>query len=1512
MSVVFSPSRQKGIHKVTRANERVMVNYAWSINVPVGYSYLADMEKTAMDVNGNHYYLQIQKSDDCDFSESYSSEISLTVKGDVGEVNGYYPTTTEYIEIFKQFAGMLTTPVFVKMNKDILVAYAYVPMFGSYNFYVHAAGTNYIYQGQITFDADKYYDSTETEKIVKRFVNSVEPVKLEDICDTKHLTRLDSSYALDFDNNEYIKVDNNFKVPVPKGFHGTTSLSNDSILCFIAQKDFDLDGDINDAKIALQIQQISDDSYVDPDNLDNAMKNIMQWFTDQGQPYFSHEKITLRRSKKGLIMNSLIANTPCTKNYNYGFVYSDSKLYIVAMVITYPGPISDYPDTQWDARAITESWLSRIVLKGESVKVSKKEEPETHDFKIAIPEKSQYPHYQSKLDAQNVGAGLPGVTVVVNESGTEYAFHGLSEALISGNDDFSEKTKELFGRIIKKDSGDYTLDGKATEMSHLFHVDKSAFDPRHDKESEIQFKYIRKAYMMNALRSFAWTLSDYCSQQKKQPDELDYSLLKEIADFVATRGWLNYDDHSYCKGLCTGSDLHVYFVPDSVTENDRKELLPKQEDFDRIKKMRSINPAYNEILTEVHSLDSLRRDLERIYPAIMTLFTGLAASRDTSKPLDGNEADIVYAWCSLALAAKEPFFTEDGPMTCFFTQLPEDPSLSINHNEVSSSAKGDKTSKQSKYKSKKNTLTLSSIPVANKTDRKKRLIDGVKKEKYPVRFFYGFETGEEPEKLVSIVLYLCDELRPGFYNEAKTLSDKADEYLDTFGADIKDEILQGLLRDTKPIHSLRSFIWTAVEMNGGQELPSADNFSQEVLERMMSVIACHGYANYKATMNHPERFGADFMLSDDFNTLCEPKTVEDFRFNHVLLYSDQFAEGFTKALQTISVMDSISLIDDLEKLSPFIEKLLSLLSGDYNDNVCDSARNIILGWCAFATYCRYPFFIMPVKYAPEKKNLEHIKKTLEGRTDPVSMGQNRYTVVDNVIVNIKSIGSTVVIPEGIKDVITILPKEDLFRGAKEIVYPRSYEGRICIPNYIEKAVINTEKKVLDAWSYYFSNNEKLKEVYFNGHNKEIYFTGGENLRKAVLPDTLEKICSDMFRGCSSLTDLHLPIGLKEIGRNAFLGCGVKDMTLPAGLEKIEDDALNDTKPEYTVRVYKGTKGEEALQKYCEIQNAHYEELNREYPNWGPDDSIKMRIVKLDAPWVKKAEYFVEKIKTMYDAPYEQDKMRADISSMIDSTFDLEFDHAKDSVMNGAEGKSLTTLCNVLKKCDNMSMLKEKLPVILATEIPAEAKKQAYEKRHGELTSEIKSVKNRIEELENSITENSSKSDELNAEINEKKRELQEKHNKYDALIEEKRKNWSALSSDLHEEISDSKLYLEKLCEQINTKKNELNGLSFLQFGKKKELTQIIGDLDKAIKNEQVNNDALISKLNKAEREYHTSVDSLQKEMSSISVVVSDLETHVDQLLRQTLEYKQGLAGKESRLSELKKELEKLESDNKQL
>lgn len=113
----------------------------------------------------------------------------------------------------------------------------------------------------------------------------------------------------------------------------------------------------------------------------------------------------------------------------------------------------------------------------------------------------------------------------------------------------------------------------------------------------------------------------------------------------------------------------MYYVPDSVSQADRKKLLPSKEELDTLEEIKAKLPMYNPILDEVQSLDALRKDLEYIYPAIKTMWDYLAVDRNYDEALVGNEADIVYAWCALAKAAQEPFFTEDGPMGCYFSQI---------------------------------------------------------------------------------------------------------------------------------------------------------------------------------------------------------------------------------------------------------------------------------------------------------------------------------------------------------------------------------------------------------------------------------------------------------------------------------------------------------------------------------------------------------------------------------------------------------------------------------------------------------------------------------------------------------------------------------------------------------------------------------------------------------------------------------------------------------------------------
>ena len=146
-------------------------------------------------------------------------------------------------------------------------------------------------------------------------------------------------------------------------------------------------------------------------------------------------------------------------------------------------------------------------------------------------------------------------------------------------------------------------------MIKLFRVDKDVFVEGHDRESELIHGYMRRAYMMSAIRSFAWTLADYCKEHESTPEDIDNSIPSRIANFVASRDWLNYDGKTYCKGLCSGSDLHVYFLPDATSKTDKSKFLPSQEDKDRVKEMKAKLPSYNEILCEVHSLEALRKRL---------------------------------------------------------------------------------------------------------------------------------------------------------------------------------------------------------------------------------------------------------------------------------------------------------------------------------------------------------------------------------------------------------------------------------------------------------------------------------------------------------------------------------------------------------------------------------------------------------------------------------------------------------------------------------------------------------------------------------------------------------------------------------------------------------------------------------------------------------------------------------------------------------------------------------------
>lgn len=258
---------------------------------------------------------------------------------------------------------------------------------------------------------------------------------------------------------------------------------------------------------------------------------------------------------------------------------------------------------------------------------------------FATPDESLYSHYDSK--SVSASTNFLGMKIERRSSGTDYQFYQLADDL---GDDASEELKSAVSQLSDTGATSYKLADRAAAMRKVFHVSPEIYNVRDDRESELREGLMQKAYMMSAIRSFAWTVSKYCEDKGRKPASLSLDELQNIIAFIAEREWLNYEGNSYCKSLCGTSDIHVYYIPDNTSKSVKSILSPSG------------------------SLDGLRKDLEYIYPAIEKIYEDIKENRDYNEPLESNESDVLYAWCALAYAARAPFFSEDGPMFYFYSQ----------------------------------------------------------------------------------------------------------------------------------------------------------------------------------------------------------------------------------------------------------------------------------------------------------------------------------------------------------------------------------------------------------------------------------------------------------------------------------------------------------------------------------------------------------------------------------------------------------------------------------------------------------------------------------------------------------------------------------------------------------------------------------------------------------------------------------------------------------------------------
>ena len=1309
----YSTSRQKGIRTVKSGKERVIIDGIWSLEVPAGYSYCAEYEKTATDINGNHYRLQVQKTDNCDFSESYGSEVSLTVKDNVIEFNNYTSDARDAKEILMQCASPIGNVELIKEDKNILVAICesiWVP--GNYAFYVIAGARNVMYSGQVTFADDTGLNEVE---IAKSFIRSVEPVLIKDLATGEGLVRLPNSYLPNFDTGKYLDVDNSFRVPIPEGYETKYDL-NAQIKAAVIPKNAVFTSTGVRCKVGFVM-------YQDPINTgmsDTRMiiDAIKKFFVEQtGINFYNWPITTVRDTSKGTIVYSTITNTPCDQNTNPFLVVTGGKAYHCFIVITYDGPISDDYDTKWDADIITTAWLSRILFKGE--KKPDKAKGNEDMFEKAFPDKSLYPHYNHLM---NAAPKIPGAVVVVNQNGTEYAFYDLKKASDPNNDEFGDEQKALFSRIVAQDTDSYDLDQEARKMSAVFHVDPSIFDMRNDREAELVNGYMKRAYMFSALRSFGWTLSDYCGKKKKLPRDLSVKELKAIVDFIAKRNWLNYDAITYCKGLCSGSDLHVYYVPDNTAQDDKSMLLPSQEDYDRIKQMKAISPAYNEILCEVQSLDALRGSLKFIFPAIKTLHDDLANNRNSIKPLEGNEADIVYAWCALAMAAKAPFFTEDGPMTYFLSQPGTSdssakvgkPSENINKDEVKqkkSPYKAGNWSFQTADTSKINTKLLSndkgcaarvlSITELNKEERLSQIESDFRKN--------------------------MTAFNPDFHKNMEELLPLADKYASILVDDGDDNYLEaGKLTNTRPIHAFRSFVWTAT--NHGKK--AMDEFPvgapREMWNELASFIQSKGYVNYKPCKQESKVYGS---------VLYRTKEVNLIYTDHSFVYDESL---INKSIGNMLYDNLFSLVSILYEVSPIMELYYKQLSEsiDSESEQTKAMKSILQGWIAFAYACRTPFCIVQKSYFKGKDSNER-KPVWTAKYDITEFEGGKFTAVGTSLVDVKCDDEVLYLPEGITDIYfnRVYYHEWNPKNAKKIVYPTTFTGKIVIPSNAEEIEILGDFDSLDMQAYKWDVSlPKLKRIVCKG-----------------MANNLDYGCNAVILKAENLKEIVFPEGLKEITIRDLCFNNIETVYLPESLQSIEEDNIENASgmmadyktnrfyPTTTFVVYRSCYALDYLQRQFAEEKREVEEHNKTFidsPNLRERYTFQLRVI--EAPWIANAQAFVKEIGRLYEKD-STEGVKVETERIVKVSFDTDsyFRLSKKHIYKEAAKQRLNSFASIINNVADISSLSNTLANDISNTIEVRAQKErerklAEEKRRKEEVV-ILSQSEKIPELEKAVS-----------------------------------------------------------------------------------------------------------------------------------------------------------------------------------
>lgn len=680
----------QGVYEAIEDAVRVPLMNVFSIEIPQGFEFEVNPQ-----LPPNDYLLRaVQAGDESSLKNPQEASIGFEIDVDSKSIPTFFLNMTgkDYRELFDyatRQAAVFHTVENVVSRKDYLGAYA---VFENFNRSAHFK----CFIGTMChlFQMDIYFNSSDISRegritIVERLLKSVRIISVPEklVASEESVFRNADKYRLTYNPSKRRQFEG-WSIIVPDNFRTKDDPEHNAFMGIFN----DGSADINDPEAMAYDASIGFTIYKPFD-----MKlPIADWTDYDVSRDFVYELIESNALVQSNSYKALFANEapyliffqksfPLNRNQqtNYsGMVYRavlliEEGIFSIAMALTLnPNRRSMFLR---DYETLFLQFLETIEIHGKPVQAFSVGDQNYFDLsRVKTDAEASCPFYTRKskdkeeVDLFNRQYREKGLIRVVNITGTDYQFIPLVDPDSWDNDNQKTGQQELFDRIDKIDVGrsSYVLNEMARDLATIFRVDDDVFNSKHDRECELNARLLSDSYLFCGLRSFAWTLAEYCSKNGMKITEANIELLQAIATFVEDWSWINFRRTPHFKGLCTGKDVHNYYVPDITLTKDKKLLLDTEDDY-FAELFASTTP---DLSPEVESLDALRDDLVTLAPLMLKIHDHLKEDRDTSQPLIGELADILYAWCGFAIAADRPFFLEDGPANYDHTRLTHQPS----------------------------------------------------------------------------------------------------------------------------------------------------------------------------------------------------------------------------------------------------------------------------------------------------------------------------------------------------------------------------------------------------------------------------------------------------------------------------------------------------------------------------------------------------------------------------------------------------------------------------------------------------------------------------------------------------------------------------------------------------------------------------------------------------------------------------------------------------------------------